>query len=245
MDRIWAVARRELISFYTTPLAWLVLAAWTLITNLGFWLYTLQIYETGAGTPLYVVSMWIGALALIFLAPALTMNSFAAERVQGTEQLLLTVPITERHLVLGKFVAVLGMFASLLITTLSQPIILYFLSDNGGSQLFAAYLGFILLIVLLGSLGLWISMLVDSPVAAYVLTFGAIVVLYLVGVYAQLTPVPEGWFFHVSDNIGIGTRLGRMLSGDLRSGDVGYFIGGSTIFLLLSHSALMTRRIHG
>ena len=188
--------------------------------------------------------MWIGALALIFLAPALTMNSFAAERVQGTEQLLLTVPISERQLVLGKFSAVLGMFASLLLTTLSQPIILYFLSDNGGNQLWAAYLGFVLLILLLGSLGLWISMLVDSPVAAYVLTFGAIVVLYLVGVYAQLTPVP-GWFFHLSDNIGIGTRLGRMLSGDLRSGDIAYFIGGSAVFLLLSHSALMTRRIHG
>ena len=108
------------------------------------------------------------ALALIFLAPALTMNAFTAEKVQGTEQLLLTVPITERQLVLGKYLAILGMFSSLLVMTLIQPVLLYFVSDNGGMQLLAAYAGFILLITLLGALGAWISMLVDSPVAAYV-----------------------------------------------------------------------------
>ena len=171
--------------FFTTPLAWLVLAAWALITNLTFG-YT----RCGCTKPVrrirYFISLWAGAGALVFLAPALTMNSFASERVHGTEQLLMTVPITEQQLVLGKFIAVMGMFMSLIVVTLCQPLVLYFVGENGGWQLGSGYLGMILVSGLLASLGIWISLLVDSPVAAYVITFGVIVVLYLVGLYANL-----------------------------------------------------------
>src|SRR4051812_47389373 len=109
------------------------------------------------------------------------MNSFALERAQGTMQLLLTVPIRERHLVAGKFLAAFLCLAALAVASLAQPIVLAFVSEVPGPQLAAGYLGLLLVAALLAALGVWVSLLVDSPVSAYVITFGAVAVLLIMG----------------------------------------------------------------
>src|SRR5450432_2174440 len=119
MDVIWSICRRDAIAAFTTPLAWLLLASWTMLTN-GMFVYTLYSVhgKASSGQPLFVDALELGVFFLSLLAPAVTMTSFAAERVQGTMQLLLTAPIREHQLVLGKFLASFLVLASLVAATL-------------------------------------------------------------------------------------------------------------------------------
>ena len=177
---------------------------------------------------------------LSLLAPAVTMTSFAAERVQGTMQLLLTAPIREHQLVLGKFLASFLVLAALVASTLVQPLILLFISEVHPAQLCAGYLGLLLECAFFAALGCWISLLVDSPVAAYVLSFGAICVLMLIGLVGQ-----DGALRPLAEALGLGNRVGPFFHGDVRLGNIVYFLGGTAGCLVLAHGALCARRIHG
>ena len=241
MNVIWAICRRDLIAAFTTPLAWLVLACWTLLTN-GMFARTLDVVHgtSGAELPLFVDAMHLGVFFLALLAPAITMASFAAERVQGTMQLLLTVPIREHQLVLGKFFASFLVLATLVAATLVQPIILLVISQVSVPHLLAGYLGLLLECVLFAALGVWISLLVDSPIAAYVLTFGAIAVLILVGISLRGGPLQP-----IGEAIGLGERIAPFMRGEVRLGGVAYFAACTAACLLMAQGALLARRMHG
>ncbi|NRA40267.1 MAG: ABC transporter permease [Planctomycetes bacterium] len=193
-------------------------------------------------SPLFLNSMYTGYMFLTLIAPAITMNSFALERSQGTMQLLQTVPIKEWQLVGGKFLASWIMLSSLVLATLVQPICLYFISEVHVYPLMAGYLGYIGLCLLFSSIGIWISLLVDSPIAAYVLTFGCIMLLHLFGLYSN---GEEGILNSIGSFIGLGPRMNTFLSGDLQLGGILYFVGLSLVLLTLCHGALRARRIHG
>jgi ABC-2 type transport system permease protein len=241
MAIIWSICRRDLVAAFTTPLAWLVLACWTLLTNAMFTWTLYRVHGTaGSDLPLFVDSLNLGVFFLSLLAPALTMTSFASERAQGTMQLLLTVPIREYQLVLGKFAAAFLVLGALVAATLIQPAVLVFISQVNGPHLAAGYLGLLLECSLFAALGVWISLLVDSPVAAYVLTFGAIAVLLLVGIAGQDTALRA-----LGDAVGLGSRAGPFFRGEVRLGGVAYFLAGTAACLVLAHGALCARRIHG
>ena len=241
MSITWAICRRDLLAAFTTPLAWLVLACWSLLTN-GVFVRTLErVHGTpGDEVPLAVDALYLGVFFLSLLAPAITMTSFAAERSQGTMQLLLTVPIREHQLVLGKFLASFLVLGALVATTLVHPLVLLLVSQVNVPHLLAGYLGLLLACALYAALGTWISLLVDSPVAAYVLTFAAIAVLLIIGLAGS-----ESWLHHVGDALGLGVRSGPFFRGEVRLGNVLYFTCGTAACLLLAHAALCARRIHG
>ena len=237
-----AIARRDLIAAFTTPLAWLVIATWALVTNGVFVLFALHPFHGNAGAdqPLYVVTLSGGVWVLLFLAPAITMNSFASERAQGTMQLLLTVPVREVQLVLGKFIAAVALLATLVLTTLAQVGTLYVVSQIDLPHLLAAYGGYLLLCALLAALGVWVSLLVESPVTAYVMTFGGIFVLLLL-TFSDQYPLMKPLYTIFA----VLPRVQHFLAGEIRLGDVAWFLAASATFLLLSHAALCARRIHG
>ena len=92
----------------------------------------------------------------------------------------------------------------------------------------------------MAALGVWISLLVDTPVAAYVITFAALAVLILLGLMAGDGPLGA-----VGTAVGLTSRSGPFFAGEIRLGHVAYFLGGTAAFLLLTHGALRARRLHG
>lgn len=242
MSPAWHIARRDLIAAFTTPLAWLVIACWTLLTNFIFVILRLYplVGTAGADEPLYLSTLTAGIYFLTLLSPALTMNSFAAERNQGTMQLLLTVPVRETHLVLGKWLASFTLLATLAATILIQVAVLYVVSEVAWPQLAAGFLGLLLASALFAALGVWISLLVDSPVAAYVLSFGAISVLMLLGLAND-----DSVFGLVGRVLGLPQRCQTFFNGEVRLADLLWFLAGTTAFLTLAHASLTARRIHG
>jgi ABC-2 type transport system permease protein len=241
MNAIWAICRRDLIAAFTTPLAWLVLAAWTMLTNGAFCLILDRLAGTpGSVTPLMEHTFAIAAVCLCLLVPALTMHSFATERMQGTLPLLLTMPINDLQIVLGKYAAALGVLAALLAATMVQPLALVLVSEVAWPSLVTGYLGLALLGALLLALGQWLSVLVDSPVVALVLTLGTIALLLLLDAGA-----PGSTLGALAATIGPLDRVGAFFRGDVRLGDASYFLAGSIALLSLAQATLDGRRHHG
>ena len=241
MNIVWTICRRDLLQAFTTPLAWLVLACWCLLTN-GMFVWGLyQVHGTsGSGSPLFVNALYSGVFFLTLLAPALSMTSFSGERIQGTMQLLLTAPIREWHLVVGKFLGVFGVLLALIAATLLHPLVLTFISSVQVPHLLAGYLGLILVCGFFSALGVWISLLVDTPIAAYVITFAVISVLILLGVLEQAAV-----FGPIGQAIGLTPRVGPFFRGEVRLGNVMFFVAATTALLVMAHASLSARRIHG
>ncbi|MFW5751218.1 MAG: ABC transporter permease [Planctomycetota bacterium] len=242
---IWAIARRELLAQFTTPLAWLVLAAWTFVTNLAF-VVALPGEDAYSTLPLYMESLRTGHMVLLLLAPALTMNSFASEHQQGTMQLLLTVPVSELQLIAGKYLAAVLLFLVLIAATLVQPTVLYFVSDLGGMHLLSGYLGLVMLCLFLAALGIWISLLALNPVAAYVITFGLLLGLALLGLLADDSAGgATGLFASLGRGFGLGPRFAGFVRGMPRLADIAWFLAMTLGCLVLAHGSLRARRTHG
>jgi ABC-2 type transport system permease protein len=238
VDVIWAICRRDAVAAFTTPLAWLVLACWTALVDGVFVLGLHQVHgTTGAESPLFVDSLRLGQWLLTLLVPAITMMSFAGERAQGTLQLLMTVPVREWQIVVGKFLAALCVVGALIAATLVQPLTLALISAVQWPHLLAGYAGLLLTGSFYAALGIWVSLVVDSPVAAYVVAFGAIAVLHLVG-WAGM----GNSFAPVADAIGLPARTAPFLAGELRLGAVAYLVCGAVLWLTLAVAALRAKR---
>jgi ABC-2 type transport system permease protein len=238
----WAVARRDLRAAFGSPQAWLMLFAWLLLTGilLGVVLHDVAArQELGAASdrPLYHWPLLYGSMGLILLAPAVTMGAFAGERAAGTWPLLLTAPVTDAALVLGKFLAAFGQLAALVVASLTQPLVLAWVSHVDPAQLACGWAGLLLLAAFLAALGTWISAAVDQPLAAFVLTFAAGAVLLLVGSLAAAPALAP-----LSGFLGLMPRLEPFLAGELRAGGVAYLGGGAFAFLVLAHGVLTQRR---
>src|SRR3954468_11705876 len=241
MRAAWAICRRDLVAAFTTPLMWLVLACWTFLVDAVFAWQVYEVHQIGAvDRPLFVGAFSAGIWFLMPLAPAITMNLFAAERAQGTLQLLLTAPIHERDLVLGKFLAAFIALLALVAAVLPQPLALACISAGELPHLAVGLLGLVLCCALFAALGCWISLLVDSPVAAYVLTFAAIMALILVGLGGD-----HGASAPLARAIGLTERTRAAFAGELRGGDLPFFPAGAAAPLVLATAALRARRLHG
>jgi hypothetical protein len=236
------IARRDIRSAAAAPLLWLILAAWLGVVHGAFVLTLLEVHgrSGAAATPLYVNALWWGGLVLALFAPALTMNAWAAERAQGTWQLLMTVQVRERDLVLGKFLAAWGLMLMLLMATVGLPATLAVISEVSAPHALACYIGLVLLAAFLASLGTWIGLMVEGPVAAYVVTFGVVAVLWLAGVGGEDGPLGT-----LAAVIGLGSRIGPFLSGRLALADLAWFAASSGIFLLLAHGVIVAQRQSG
>ncbi len=123
MRKIWAIIRRELIAYFSSPLAYIVMTAFLLMQGYIFYLIVsfLNNPQTPAMTPLRLffggtIFFW---LFLLFVVPVITMRLIAEERRSGTIEVLLTSPVTEAQVVIGKFVAALIFYVALWLPTVA------------------------------------------------------------------------------------------------------------------------------
>lgn len=177
MNAALAVFKRELRSMFWTPLAYVLLVVWLLWNGGVFTLY-MQMFATqpevsGSRGPL---QLFFGGSILYFLpmllfTPALTMRSFAEERRLGTLETLLTAPVRDVEVVLAKYAALLVTFAALWAPTLCYALVVRRYGPVDWTALASAYTGTMLIGGAFLSLGLWMSALARSQVAAFILAF--------------------------------------------------------------------------
>ena len=179
MHNTLAIAKRELVSYFTSPVAYVVTAAFLVIMGLlfGYVLAAPLQYRVASLSPV------LGSVPVILLlvAPALTMRLLAEEQRSGTIELLLTAPVRDWEVVAGKFLASLALFLTMVALTLYYPLILMTFGNPDMGVLAASYIGVILIGASFLSLGLLASSLSQNQVVAAMISFGLILSLWLIG----------------------------------------------------------------
>ena len=212
MKNILAIYRRELSSNFVSPIAYVVIGVFLVIVGLVFYYgifnqlitkvmqYKQQASQSGQGgdidMPFLLIQQLMGFAATIslFMVPMLTMGSYAEERKRGTMEMLMTSPITELQIVLGKFFSGLTLYGLLVLPTLAYHLYIAKFSDPSFPWriMWSAYLGIMLLGAVLIALGLFISSLTENQIIAGVVTFAVSLLLWLVNMFAADTSTTMG-----------------------------------------------------
>lgn len=178
-----AIFKREFKSCFTGMIGWVIAAVSLFFLGLYFTNRNLLYASSDFASVLYTMTM-----ILLFLLPAISMRSFAEERKNKTDQLLLTSPVSIPAIVAGKFLAELAVFALPLAAAVVMPLLLQAFGTVSLVAAYSALLGFLLLGGACLAVGTWISALTENQILAYLATFGALLVAYLMnGIQTMFT----------------------------------------------------------
>src|SRR5437879_1368874 len=173
------------------------------------------------------------SVILLFVMPMLTMGLFSEEKRRGTIELLLTAPLTDIQVVLGKFFGAAAFYLILLASTWIPMAILYLYGTPASGPILAAYLGLLLYGLAILAIGLFISTLTENQIIAAVLSFGTIMVLWLVDVVGQRadSPTTKGVFTYLS----ILSHLDDFLKGVLATSHIIFYLSLMLTALFLTY----------
>lgn len=178
-----AIFKREFKSCFTGMIGWVIAAVSLFFLGLYFTNSNLLYASSDFASVLYTMTM-----ILLFLLPAISMRSFAEERKNKTDQLLLTSPVSIPAIVAGKFLAELAVFALPLAAAVVMPLLLQAFGTVSLVAAYSALLGYLLLGGACLAVGTWISALTENQILAYLATFGALLVAYLMnGIQTMFT----------------------------------------------------------
>lgn len=243
MRNMWIIARREYRAYFASPIAYVVAAFILLVVGIIFgltvYLASLRSLDTPPG-----VDLVIGTMATLFVwtLPAITMRLLANETRMGTIELLLTAPVRDWEVVVGKWLGALLFILSIMAVTFVYPIFMNLMTQPGIDQglIVTGYLGLALFSSLLVAIGVMISSLFDSQVATLVTTLGVFVVAwFLLSALANLGGPGFSAFIKYID---LRSNFNTMVGGAIELRNLAFFISGTVLFLLLGTVSLESRR---
>lgn len=245
MKNVWALVRREILSYFSSPIAYVVLSAFLWLYGFYFYAYLEAFIDPRTVAPGAVVNVnqdmlrWVfhtTAFFLLFLLPMVTMRSFSEELRSGTIELLFTSPLTDTQIVMGKFLGALSLFAVMLATTSFHMAVLFYFGDPEWKPIAVGYLGLFLLGAGYIAFGLMFSALTKNQIVAGLLSFGAFVLLYLVALGED-----RGWMELVT-YLSVDQHLEEFAKGVLDTRDVVYFASMTILGLFLTKQAIESYR---
>lgn len=237
MRNAWIVAKRELYAYVYSPIAYLVAAAFLFLCGLFF------IGGVVRWNDATLQSMF-GSLSivLIFVAPVLTMRLLAREQDLGTIELLLTAPVRDWEVVVGKFLASYLFYLGMVAVTGVYPLILLRYGNPDLGAIGAGYLGLVLLGAALLSLGVLTSSLTRNQVIAAVIGVVASVSLWLLDI---VSPVFRGTAQDVVSYLTPSGHYYGFVEGIIDTRDLVYYVSATAVFLFLASQVLQSRRWQG
>jgi ABC-2 type transport system permease protein len=193
MGNVLAIAHKEIRSYFTSPIAYIVIGFFALLFGY-FYAVMLQYFVRASmqggmfGGPqamnineMMLRPLWQNTtVLLLFLLPMLTMRTYAEEKRSGTMELLLTSPLTDVQIILGKFLGAMGLYTAMLSVTLIHIGILFVYGNPEWKPIATGYLGLLLLGGSFISVGLFISSLTRNQVVAGFITFSVFLFLWIV-----------------------------------------------------------------
>ncbi len=242
MRNVALILRRELASYFATPLAYVFIFIFLVLAN-AFTFYVGDFYQRGQADlrPFFLFHPWL----YLFLIPALTMKLWAEERKSGSIELLMTLPVKVWEAVLGKFLAAWLFTGLALALTFPIWITVNYLGSPDNGVILASYLGSLLLAGGFLAIGSCMSALTRNQVVAFILGVAACFVLLLAG-YPLVLDAFRGWapvtLIEAVASLSLLTHFQSITRGVLEARDVLYFAMLIGFFLFATTVAIELRK---
>ncbi|NTU98411.1 ABC transporter permease subunit [Candidatus Falkowbacteria bacterium] len=232
---IYALAKKELSSYFNSPIAYIFIGAFLIVGN---WLFFNSFFLVGQVSmrDYFAILPWL----FLFLSPAITMRLWAEEKKSGTIEFLLTLPITDWQAVLAKFFSALIFVAVVLLLSFSLPITLANIGSLEWGPVIGGYIGGLLLAGAYLALGLFISAMTKNQIIAFILALAACFGFFVVGADFVLVSAPQ-FAAPVMKFLGLGSHFYNVAKGVIDTKDLFYYISFIFFFLWLNARVISQR----
>jgi ABC-2 type transport system permease protein len=234
MHRTFTIAKREFASYFNGPAAYIVICLFLILLGMFFWNPFFLFNRASVRSMFDLMS-----ILLLPTAPAMTMGLLAEEKRTGTIEVLLTMPIKDTEVILGKFLGALGLLSVLLLLTLPYPISVSTLGNLDWGPVIAGYIAVLLQGAAMLAIGVLASSWTENQLIAF---FTAAAICFGLWVLTNFLPfVPEG-FASVLEWLSFNYHFDSMLRGVIDSRDIVYFLSMIGFSLALAFRSLESRR---
>jgi ABC-2 type transport system permease protein len=262
VKHVFAIASRELQSLFVSPVAYAVMTLFAVLAGFFFlsgvlqfqeyvirlqaFQMTDQLQELNLNDHVIAPFMHVMSVVMLFLIPGITMGLFASEKSNGTQELLLTSPITIWELVLGKFLAAAAFVALLVLLLAVFPALLFFYGDPEIGKTLAGLGALLLMGLVYAAIGAFASSVTQSQLIAFFLAFVLLLVLWMLGFLADLGAADGAM---ANDTVGnllrwlsTAEHFESMVMGLVETKDLVYFGVLTMGFLVLTKTAVESVR---
>ncbi len=247
MRNVMAIAGKELRAYFHSPIAYLVMTVYTVLNGFVFYsstaFFSLQSMrmemQGGMGAPPmslneYIIRPILGGVltvVLLFLIPLITMRLYAEEKRSGTIELLLTSPLTDMEIILGKFLGSMTLFVILEALTFGYFGVLFMYGNPNARPLIANALGYLLYGAGLMALGMWISTFTKNQIIAGAVSLAAFLLLYLLDWVSAYSQTTTG---QVASYLALTTHFDNFSKGVIQLSDVVYYLSVVVLGIFLT-----------
>jgi ABC-2 type transport system permease protein len=253
MKNIWYIAKKEIRTYFTSPIAYVVIAVFLVLVGFFFysliWWFNSQAMQM-AQNPYYYQQININqmvfsplyhnmSIILLLMVPLLTMRLFAEEKKIGTEELLYTSPLSVGQIILGKYLASLTVLGAMLGLTSILSVFTFAYGNPEFLPVLSGYLGLFLMGGAFISIGLFFSSLTENQIVAAILTFGSLLLFWIIN-WASYSA--GGIWKDVLNYLSIFEHFDDLTKGILDTTDIAYYVSFAFFGLFLTHSVIQSRR---
>jgi ABC-2 type transport system permease protein len=242
MSAMTTIAKREFRSNFDSPLAYVVICLSFLGLGLLFFMYRGGFWQLDRSSVAGIFDYAPLGLALL-VVPVVTMRLLAEERRSGTLEMLITLPVTDSDVILGKYIGAYSLVLTVIVATIAYPIAMFMWPWNLGpldwGPVFAGYFGLALFAAASTAIGLLVTALTESQAIAFFVTVFVLAGLWFMGPGAEFF---GGGLAHVLEYVSFQTRLEGFSRGLIDTRDVVYFLSVTAVCLAVAFRALERRK---
>jgi ABC-2 type transport system permease protein len=252
MRNIWIIFRKELRSYFVSPVAYVLLVMFALIFGWFFWnmlgafvFYSMASQMRGEMMPMNINEQIIRGLlgnmnvVALFFIPVITMRLFAEEKRNGTIELLATSPVFDVEVILGKWLAAVALYAAMLLLTGLNLAFIFKFGNPDWKPLLVGYLGLLLQAAALLAIGTFISSLTKNQIIAGAATFGVCLLIFVLG---WASGYETSTWAQVLSYLSVNTHMESFAKGVLDSKDSVYYVTVIFLGLFLTARSLESLR---
>ena len=258
MRNILAIVERELRAYFSSPIAYVMLTGFLVLSGLVFQgllteildyqlrsaMQSAQMGPRPIDAPQIISSQYMGTVSvlLLFMVPMITMGLFAEEKKRGTIELLLTTPLTDLQVVLGKFFAAVSFFAILLASTLIPMSVLYLYGSPASGPIFTIYAGIFLYGLAILAIGLFVSTLTENQIISGVLGFVIALGLWFFDLLSRRAEEPTK---SILEYLSVINHLNDFMRGVIATSHIIFYLSLMLVALFLTYRSIDSLRWRG
>ncbi len=238
MRNILILTKKELQSFFNSPIAYICITAFLLFTN--WWFFYVEgffLVDQASMRVFFALIPW----SYLVLMPAITMRMWAEEKRSGTYEILTCLPVRSYELVVGKFLSCLLLMVLIMALSVTIPLTIWEVGSPDPGPIIGGYLGIIFLGGSFLAIGLWVSSISHNQIVSFILGVSISFVLLIIGEDMVLGKIPA-WLVPIFQMLGLGRHFQSIARGVVDSRDIIYYLSVIGFFLYLNVRAIKHRR---